>query len=272
MELLLNEYVIIYRKGLQKSCKGEILMEHSMKKGLVWVLVALILSLGLLSSAWVVTSGVANMRRSENTIGVTGSAKKQITSDLIVWKGMFSTDAKQLVDAYAMLEVSQEKVKSYLLDKGFEEKDIVFSSISTRTNYVMHPNGMYSDEISSYRLEQTVEIKSNEVEKVTDVSRESTELINEGVYFQSLSPQYFYTQIADLKISMLAEATKDAKLRAEQISQNTDTKIGKLRSASMGVFQITPVNSNEVSDYGINDTYSLEKEITAVVNCSFEVK
>lgn len=247
-------------------------MEHSIKKGLTWVLVSLILSLGLVSSAWIVTSGVARMRRSENTIVVTGSAKKQITSDLIVWKGTFSADAKELVDAYAALKTSQEKVKNYLLDKGFEESDIVFSSISTITNHVILPNGMYTNEISSYRLEQSVEIKSNEVQKVTDISRESTELINEGVYFQSLAPQYFYTQIADLKISMLAEATKDAKMRAEQISQNTDTKIGKLRSASMGVFQITPVNSNEVSDYGINDTYSLEKEITAVVNCSFETR
>ena len=71
---------------------------------------------------------------------------------------------------------------------------------------------------------------------------------------------------------MLAEATKDAKNRAEQISQNTDSRIGALKSAKMGVFQITPLYSTEVADYGINDTSSLEKEITAVVTCTFEMK
>jgi hypothetical protein len=35
--------------------------------------------------------------------------------------------------------------------------------------------------------------------------------------------------------------------------------------------QITPLYSNEVDDYGINDTSSLEKEITAVVHCQFEI-
>jgi hypothetical protein len=40
----------------------------------------------------------------------------------------------------------------------------------------------------------------------------------------------------------------------------------------MGVLQITPADSNEVSDMGLNDTSSLDKDITAVVNLSFEIK
>lgn len=71
---------------------------------------------------------------------------------------------------------------------------------------------------------------------------------------------------------MLGEASKNAKRRAEQLVANSGGKIGPLRSSKMGVFQITRPNSNEVSDYGIYDTSSLEKEITAVVNAEFYVK
>jgi hypothetical protein len=70
---------------------------------------------------------------------------------------------------------------------------------------------------------------------------------------------------------MLAEATKDAKERAKQIAENTGSSVGSVRSARMGVLQITPSDSNEVSGLGINDTSSLEKDITAVVNIEFEV-
>lgn len=93
-----------------------------------------------------------------------------------------------------------------------------------------------------------------------------------GVQFESLPPQYFYTKLADLKIEMLSLATEDAVKRAEQIAKSTGTKVERLRSAYMGVFQITPLYSTEVSDYGINDTTSIDKEITAVVNCEFLIR
>jgi hypothetical protein len=70
---------------------------------------------------------------------------------------------------------------------------------------------------------------------------------------------------------MLAEAAKDAKVRAQQIAQSTGSSIGSIRNARMGVLQITAADSNEVSDSGMNDTSSLEKDITAVVNIGFAV-
>ncbi|MHB9057155.1 MAG: SIMPL domain-containing protein, partial [Paludibacteraceae bacterium] len=109
------------------------------------------------------------------------------------------------------------------------------------------------------------------IDKITEISRSITELINKGVPFQSNAPQYLYTKIADLKIEMLAAATKDATNRAQMIAENAGSKLGGLKSASMGVFQITRQYSNDVTDYGINDTTSLEKEITAVVNCQFNI-
>ncbi|MDD2484170.1 MAG: SIMPL domain-containing protein, partial [Eubacteriales bacterium] len=65
---------------------------------------------------------------------------------------------------------------------------------------------------------------------------------------------------------------KDAKKRAEMISENAGSSLGELKYADMGVIQISPLYSNEVSDYGMNDTYSLEKEITAIVHCEFDIK
>ena len=80
-----------------------------------------------------------------------------------------------------------------------------------------------------------------------------------------------FTKIADMKVTMLAEATKDARKRAEMIAKNAGNSLGSLKYADQGVIQITPLYSNEVSDYGMNDTYSLEKEITAIVHCEFEI-
>ena len=74
------------------------------------------------------------------------------------------------------------------------------------------------------------------------------------------------------KVEMLGLATENAKQRAENKVKATGNKIGFIRSARMGVFQITPVNSTEVSDYGVNDATSLEKKVTAVVNAGFSIQ
>jgi uncharacterized protein len=241
-------------------------------KGFIWVLVAIILSVGLVFSSYIITMGVKDMKGPGNSLSVKGSAKKQITSDLVVWTGSFSTQSQILSDGFLNLKDSEAKVRAYLIKQGISEKDIVFSSINTSTNYVILPNGAYSNQIDSYRLYQSVEIKSNEIEKITAISRSATDLINEGVEFQSNPPQYFYTKLADVKIDIIALATQDAKARAEKMLAATGNKVGKLNSASVGVLQITPLYSGEISDYGINDTSSIEKEITSVVTCEFEVK
>lgn len=250
-------------------------MQSDTKKLLTWTLTAAILVFGLIYSSYIVVNGLikvkGNIRGTEKMITVKGSAKKQIKSDLIVWNCSFSYKSPDIVTAYRELNKSMVKVKDYLVNQGINEKDIVFSSISTIPNHRMTEKGQYTNEVESYTLEQSAEIKSNDVDKITQVSRKSTELLNEGVTFRSSPPQYFYTKISDLKVDMLAEATKDAKNRATQIASNTGSKCGYLRSADMGVFQITPIYSNEVSDYGINDTSSLEKEIMAVVTCRFGI-
>lgn len=236
------------------------------------IIIAVIAAIAVIFSSMILVGGIEKIKGGNNRIIVTGSAKQQITSDLIVWTGSFHAKSPVLQDAYAMLEADKGKVLGYLVKQGVPEDKIVFSSISTSTYYIMLPNGQYTSDVDYYDLYQNVTISSGEIEKVTDISRNITELINEGIEFQSYSPQYMYTKIADMKVTMLAEATKDATKRAEMIAENAGNKLGKLKYADMGVIQITPLYSNEVSDYGMNDTYSLEKEITAIVHCEFEIQ
>ncbi|CCO07966.1 SIMPL domain-containing protein [Desulforamulus hydrothermalis] len=247
-------------------------MEQSNSKGKYYVIAAALLAAALVICSLVLANPLANYAASRSSITVTGSAKKQIVSDLAVWRGSFYQDSATLPEAYKNLKGDLEKVKSYLKSKGIAEDQITVSSITTMPQYIYNANGTSTGQIASYRLLQSVEIKSADVQKIAGIARESTELIEQGVFFESQQPQYFYTKLNDLKVNMLAEATRDAKLRAEKMAASTGSRIGPLRSARMGVFQITPVNSNEISDYGINDTSSIEKEITAVVNVEFSIK
>lgn len=236
------------------------------------ILISLILMAGVVLSTSIAANTYFKVKRNSGIITVTGSAKKEMKSDFVVWKGQYSVKSKTLSEAYTLIRQQQEVVKNYLVNKKVPEKEMTVSSIETNANYVLTPNGYSTSEIDSYRLTQSIELRSNSVDMVSALARESTELIQQGIEFQSMPPQYFYTKIAELKKDMLALATDDARQRAIKIAEKSGTKLADVKSSKMGVFQIAPLYSNQISDYGINDTSSVEKEIMAVMNCEFTTK
>jgi uncharacterized protein len=233
---------------------------------------AVIMALGLIITGLIIGGTWRKVSRSNVTITVTGSAQKEIRSDLAVWNGSFSNEGRVLTEAYQKLQESNSKVNAYLISKGFPQDKIVFSAVNTQSLYRKTADGSNTDEITGYRLSQDVSIESGEVEKIDQLSRESTELILQGIEFNSSPPMFYYTKLSDLKIEMIGLASKDAKMRADQIASSTDNEVGEVRSSRMGVIQINAKNSTDVSDYGMNDVSSLEKTITAVVTVSYSIE
>lgn len=212
------------------------------------------------------------MEFNKQVISVTGSAQKNIRSNYAIWYGTFSKREADLTSAYRKLSEDLERVKKYLVAGGINENEIIVSQVSTNKIYRKNEKGNETNDIQWYSLSQGVEIRSNDVDKIMQISRESTELINQGIEFESSAPDYFYTKLDELKLEMLAEASENAKQRAENMVKAAGNRIGFMRSAKMGVFQITPINSTEVTDWGINDTSSLEKKVTAVVTATFAIE
>ena len=191
--------------------------------------------------------------------------------ELLLVRAGVSAQAPQLADSYAQLANSIPRIKQYLLSKGIAEDQMTVSSITTTTNKGRDSDGNETSEITGYTLTQQIEVRSTDVGKISQIAREATELINQGILIESTAPKYYYTKIGDLKVEMLGEAAKDAKDRAEKIASSTGNSIGSIRSAKMGVLQITAADSTDVSDYGVYDTSTIEKDMTAVVNVSFAV-
>ncbi len=212
------------------------------------------------------------MRFTREQITVTGSAQQEIKSDRIVWTASFSRRDSDVATAYKMLKADLEKTLLYLKGKGLNEKEIDVQQVVMTKIFRKNERGNDTSDIQGYLLTQKIRLESEAVEKITEISKAATELLNEGIEFDSEAPEYFYTKLDELKISMLALAAENARQRAESMTAAAGNKIGCMRSARMGVFQITPVNSTFVADWGVNDTSALEKKVTAVVTASFAIE
>ena len=212
-----------------------------------------------------------HVKADAHQISVTGSAKKLIQSDAIVWEAKIFVNEPELAKAYDALKAATDKTLAYLRENKIADRDTKLSAIYVKKNLARDEKGNTTDKVSSFELIQTIEIASADVLHVADVSRRVTALIKDGIMLESQPPRYLYTKLADLKIAMLAEATRDATSRAQQIAGNSQATLGPIREARMGVMQIYAVHSDEATGSGVNDTTSYEKEITAIVSARFEL-
>lgn len=231
---------------------------------------AFAISAGLVIGAWLLSGSISSISEAKQTLEVTGSAKKKISSDIGYLRMTVATRGNTAKEAYDINQADFKKLKEFLTSKGFTTYDI--SPLNNSPIYRMTDNGYTTADIIGYAARLSLEVSSNEVQKIKDLSLELPSLVQQGLNIEADMPRYLNTKLGDIKIEMQAEASKNAKQRAEKIAEATEAKLGKIVGARMGVLQITPLNSIEVSDYGINDNSSIEKEVTAVVNLTFSLK
>ena len=210
------------------------------------------------------------MKSENQIITVTGSAKAVIVSDLGILRGTLMVEATTAREAYRELEIQKPVLLSYFKSKGFAGDKVNYQTISTYPNYNFNAQGQNAG-VRSYTSSQMIDISSSNVNLIKEMSLEISALVERGVSFQVNPPEFYYTKIGDIKIEIQAQAAKDAMTRGQRIAEATGRELGTLKSARMGVLQITPENSNLTSDYGVNDVSSIRKEIVAVVNANFEI-
>lgn len=231
------------------------------------IILSLVLACGLVWSTKIATSTL-----SKDVIFVTGSSSKTVTSDSGMLEFTIQTRKPTKAAAYAEISNQMPIIKEYLKNKGINDSEIEFKPYNGYNTYRVLDNGRTTNDIAYYNISQNIEIRSNDVNKIKDISTDITNLISKGIDINVYPPMYFYSKLSDEKVKMLEDATADAKDRASAMLKATHNKVGKIQSVNMGVFQITPVDSTSVSDMGISDTTTIEKKITSVANVTFRIK
>ena len=234
-----------------------------MKLQLVWL--AIILALGMVLAVKFGTGALSN-----DKVSVTGSAYQIVKSDSARLEFEITARKPDKQLAYNTIKSQLPVVMSYLKNKGITDIDV--KSLNGYNSYKYTSNGNMTNDIAYYNLSQAVVIKSDDVQKIKDISTDIQSLLDKGIDINVLEAQYFYSGLADLKVKLLEDATTDAKNRATAMLKATHNKPGKIQSVNMGVYQITPVDSTNVSDMGINDTSTIDKKVTAVANVVFRIK
>ena len=263
------------KEMLSKSSntKGENIIKEY--KGIV---IALIAGICAIICVNIMSGRLVTYKQSSGSGGLTatGSASCDFEADLIVWRGSFSAYGSSTQAAYQRLKKDAEVIEDYLIENGVTDEEMVFGSISISKRYRYEYNddgyeiGRYED---GYDLYQEICVTSNDVDKVDNISRDITQLIEANVEFDSDRPEYYYTKLDELKLQLIEEATQNAKDRIDIMAEGTGATVDKLVTANLGVFQITAQNTNSDYSYGGSfNTSSRQKTASITVKLNYSVK
>jgi hypothetical protein len=207
-------------------------------------------------------------RIADKTIAVVGSATKRFSSDIVKWRITLSRDTglTDVASGYARTQEDLGFLKGLLVQKGIAESDITIQPINTMSRYGDRGG------VVGYMLQQNVFVITSKIEAIEDLALNPSVLTERGAVLQNSGLEYFYSKLADIKSELLAEAAKDAQRRAEEIAKSSGIALGRVASLKSGVFQITEPFSTEVSDYGMYNTQTKQKDITVTVRATFKLK
>ncbi|MGH2624973.1 MAG: SIMPL domain-containing protein, partial [Sphingobacterium sp.] len=239
------------------------------------IYISLIGGISIVLFAAVFASAYKYKYKNEHTINVTGNAKTNFESDIVKWSASFNRKSFELSEASEQLKNDRDLVKGFLVKQGIKESEILFDAVNISRDFSYHTDGSGNsyNTFTGYSLSQKVSVESKELNKVDNASREISTLISQGIELSSEAPNYYYSALEDLKLKIISEASKNARLRAENIATEAGSTLGELVKADLGVFQITGQNDNEEYSYGgAFNTTSRNKTANITVKTSYLTK
>jgi hypothetical protein len=215
-----------------------------------------------------VAHAVRDVKRSRDTITVTGSAREPITSDVVHWSLAVDAEATRPQDAVRQVQSRAAAVRAFLRGGGLPGDAVSEPPLLTRSILLR----VGKRRLPGFRVVQRFKVSSTDIDRVEAVAARTSDLLAQGIPVSTTSLSYLATKLADAKIRALKKAVADAHRRAETIVAGIGGKLGSVKSAELGVYQVVARNSTNVSDYGINDTASRDKEVYSVVSVTFRVR
>jgi len=242
-----------------------------MRKVIMPIVVAVILA-GSFVFVANMASDTAISIKNKGYVKVKGFAKKEIKSDLAILEARIVRKNEDLQTCYKGLRDDRKSVDEFFKSSGISKEKVEFLSAEINEKYKVNERGYATSEFAYFKLSQKFKLELNDVGKIADLSERLSGLLDKGVALFISEPNYIFSKLDDLKVQMIGEATANAKERAEIIAKKGKFRLGPIASVRVGVFQITPLHSTKVSNYGINDTSSIDKEIKSVVEIQYFVK
>ena len=205
------------------------------------------LVLGLTLFGYLLSAAVDTFRQYERTVTVKGLSEREFSADVVIWPIQFTEAGNELESVYRAVDLSSEKIQTFLLNAGVSAEEISFSAPAI-TDKSAQQYGSSARAEFRYAATQTVTVYSENIVVVRSLMGKLSDLGKQGIAFSGASydarPEYLFTRLNEVKPEMVEEATREARAVAEKFAADSNSRLGKIRNASQGQFSISERDRN----------------------------
>lgn len=230
-----------------------------------WKTEAMIIAAGLILSGIIVKKGIDTFIDSNRIVSVKGLAEMEVPANKVTWPLVCKSLGNDLGTLYEDIHRTNQAVIAFLKEKGISEEEI---SVSAPDVYDQQADRYGNDRPVQYRYNVTtvITVTSDKVDLVRNLISEQGELLKQGIVVNGgdyrYSVSYEYTDLNKIKPQMIEEATKNARKAGEKFAKDSDSELGKIRSANQGQFSI--------SDRDANTPYIKKIRVVTTIDYSLE--
>jgi hypothetical protein len=223
---------------------------------------AAIIALGLILGGYLLGDGWLRAKNAERAVTVRGLAERDVTADLATWTISYSASSTSLAEAQDKIRRDTQAIEAFFKELGFPADALqpIGANVSSYT----------SDGITTFTVRQRLALRTTDIARAQQAVARQFELVARGVFLEEGSGMaYTFTKLNAIKPEMVAEATKDARAAAEQFARDSQSRVGKIRNATQGYFEIT-ARDGEAGGWGMAD--SPFKKVRVVTTVSFSLE
>lgn len=198
-----------------------------------------LVALGVALGGWFVGQGVVNARVGDRSVTVRGLSERDVVADVAVLPLRFTASGDSLSEVQAQIDRNAGVVRAFLRAQGFRDEDVELGRLEVTD---MLSREYRPDNITArFILAQTIVVRTSDVQRVGETTRNLNELVRQGVVLQDFrGPSYFFTGLNQVRPEMIAEATASAREGAQQFAEDSGQAVGPIKQATQGYFEIQP--------------------------------
>ena len=219
----------------------------------------LILAVGMLVLGLCIRSGFSSLSTKNRFVDVRGLAERTVKANQVTWPVQYTITGDDLPALYQQCTDKNKIMLDFLTSNGIPASEI---SVNPPNVDDISANAWNDKARFKYSLTSTMTVLTTQVDKVRELLNRQGELLNQGIAFANLSINYTYTDLNKIKPEMIVEATKNAREAAEQFAKDSESVLGKIKTATQGYFSIedTDPSTPYVKNIRVvtNVTYYLE--------------
>lgn len=221
------------------------LNREDMEKGRIFS--GLAVMVGLIVLGAMMPRAVEKYREYDRTVNVKGLCEREVKADKVIWPVVYRVMANDIQSIYDQTDAGNAVIMKFLESGGISPDEITVA-VPQISDKLANEYGE-NNRAFRYIAKNVITVCTSDVDAVLALMSSQAGLLKAGIVTGGSSQwenpvEFRFDDLNSIKPQMIEEATRNAREAALKFAKDSDSRLGKIKTANQGTFTIEDRDSN----------------------------